>query len=142
MSCPPAVLANFGDQQNRPGPLTVFKDVGLGSKDVGLGLLSSAGTRDRTQHRTPRPTTSTERLIVTNQWSTTTTTAPAFGRRPRLGTRPDLDQTGPMGAQVRAVIADYDQVRTWSDPSARQRELTRIGADAVDLLRRLGGEPR
>jgi hypothetical protein len=38
---------------------------------------------------------------------------------------------------ARAVAADYDQVRTWSDPSARQRELARIGATAVDLLRRL-----
>jgi hypothetical protein len=79
---------------------------------------------------------------VTNHRSNNTTTAaPAFGRRFRLGTRPGPDQTGTIGAQVRAVIADYDRVRTWSDPSARQCELTRIGADAVDLLRRLGGEP-
>jgi hypothetical protein len=73
----------------------------------------------------------------------TTTTAPASGRRSRLSAAPPFsDQNGAIGAQVRAVVADYDQVRTWSDPSARQHELARIGATAVDLLRRLGGEPR
>ena len=72
---------------------------------------------------------------MTNHLRSNTTTAPAFGR-------PDPIKTGTIGAQVRAVIADYDQVRTWSDPSARQCELARIGATAVDLLRRLGGEPR
>jgi hypothetical protein len=64
----------------------------------------------------------------------------ASGQRTRLGTGPDPDQLVAIGAQARAVIADYDQVRSWSDPSARQWELTRIGASAVDLLRRLGGE--
>lgn len=82
-----------------------------------------------------------ERFKVTNHhWSNNhTIAAPAFGQRPRLGTTPDSDQTGTVEAQVRAVVADYDHVRTWSDPSARQCELTRIGATAVDLLRRLGG---
>jgi hypothetical protein len=76
---------------------------------------------------------------VTNyRWGADTTAAPASAQRPRLGTRRDPEQTGAIGAQVRAVIADYDRVRTWSDPSARQCELTRIGAAAVDLLRRLG----
>jgi hypothetical protein len=81
--------------------------------------------------------------MTNHHWSSNNITAgPALGRRPRLGTRPDPEQTGTIGAQVHAVIADYDRVRTWSDPSARQCELTRIGATAVDLLRRLGSEPR
>ena len=55
------------------------------------------------------------------------------------GHRPPLRQA--RAAEVaHAVVADYDHVRTWSDPSARQCELARIGATAVDLLRRLGGE--
>lgn len=72
--------------------------------------------------------------------NTTATLAP--GQRPRLGTGPDPDQTGAIGTLARAVVADYDRVCSWSDPSARQWELTKIGADAVDLLRRLGGEQR
>lgn len=68
---------------------------------------------------------------------TTTITAPASGRRLKLNAVPDPDHKSAIGAQALAVIADYDQVRTWSDPSARQCELARIGANAVDLLRRL-----
>jgi hypothetical protein len=81
---------------------------------------------------------------VTNHhhWGNDTTAMPASGHRPRLSTRPDPDQAGAIGTQARAVIADYDLVRTWSDPSARQCELTRIAATAVDLLRLLGREPR
>lgn len=58
--------------------------------------------------------------------------------------RPDtiLDQPGTVRAQARVVIAEYDNVRTWSDPPARQHELVRLGTIAIDLLRRLGGEPR
>jgi hypothetical protein len=67
------------------------------------------------------------------------TATPASGQRTRFGTGPDPDHTDAIGAQARAVVADYDRVRSWSDPSARQWELTRIGASAVDLLRRLGG---
>jgi hypothetical protein len=48
-------------------------------------------------------------------------------------TRPD--QPGSVAVQARAVIADYDRVRTWSDQPARQRELARLGALAIDLLR-------
>jgi hypothetical protein len=104
------------------------------------GWLSCAGGLDHHPHP-PNPTTSLERLSVTNYYrrGDDTTTAPAPRQRPKLGTRPYPDQAGAIGAQVRAVIADYDQVRTWSDPSARQCELARIGAAAVDLLRRLGG---
>lgn len=43
-----------------------------------------------------------------------------------------------VAPQAGAVVADYDQVRTWSDPSARQCELARLGAAAVELLRQLG----
>jgi len=57
------------------------------------------------------------------------------GHRPPLGTGPGQAR---IAAVARAVVADYDQVRTWSDPSARQCELARLGATAVDLLRRLG----
>lgn len=53
---------------------------------------------------------------------------------------PRPDQPATVGAQARAVIAEYDLVRTWSDPPTRQRELSRLGAIAVDLLRGLGGE--
>jgi hypothetical protein len=73
---------------------------------------------------------------VNRHWNDTTT-AQAYGRRPKIGTGPGPDHGGVIGAQALAVIADYDQVRTWSDPSARQCELARIGATAVDLLRRL-----
>jgi hypothetical protein len=66
-----------------------------------------------------------------------TTIAPASGQHSKLGAGPDPDHNGAIGAQALAVISDYDQVRTWSDPSARQCELVRIGATAVDLLRRL-----
>jgi hypothetical protein len=79
--------------------------------------------------------------VTNHHWGDNITAALASAQRPRLGTRPDPDQTDAIGAQARAVIADYDQVRTWSDPSARQHELTRIGAAAVDLLRRLGEPP-
>lgn len=68
---------------------------------------------------------------------TTTIVAPAPVRRPQLSVVPDPDHKSAIDAQALAVIADYDQVRTWSDPSARQCELARIGATAVDLLRRL-----
>jgi hypothetical protein len=106
------------------------------------GLAVSADGWD-THRRTTRPLND-EGLSVNNRrhWGNDTATAPASGQRPRLGTGPYPDQTGAIRAQVRAVVADYDRVRTWSDPSARQCELTRIGATAVDLLRRLGGEPR
>jgi hypothetical protein len=43
-----------------------------------------------------------------------------------------------LAARAGAVVADYDQVQTWSDPSARQCELARLGAAAVELLRHLG----
>ena len=74
-------------------------------------------------------------------WSNATA-APTSSQRPRLSTGSDPDHRGAIKAQARAVIADYDQVRNWSDPSARQCELARIGATAVDLLRRFGDEPR
>ena len=105
-------------------------------------LAAKRGRLDH--HRNPPPDHLIgEALSVTTFYHRSDdTTTPASGRRPRLGTGQYADQTGAIRAQVRAVVADYDQVRTWSDPSARQHELARIGATAVDLLRRLGGEPR
>jgi len=55
-------------------------------------------------------------------------------------TRPDrLPAPHPpvLAARARDLVADFDQVRTWSDPAARQCELARIGAAAVELLRHL-----
>jgi hypothetical protein len=47
------------------------------------------------------------------------------------------DRHAALAARAGAVIADYDRVRTWSDPAARQCELARLGAAAVELLRQL-----
>jgi hypothetical protein len=52
------------------------------------------------------------------------------------------DRHAALAARAGAVIADYDQVRTWSDPAARQCELARLGAAAVELLRHLDGGVR
>jgi len=121
---------------------TVLKDVGWLAE---RGLAFKRGHGGWTTTRTPRPNHLTgEGLSVTSHYHRghDNTAMPASGQQTRFGTGPDLDQPGAIGAQVRAVVADYDRVCSWSDPTARQWELTRIGASAVDLLRRLGGDQR